>query len=703
MSLQNAPELASGFFTMKSNSSRSARRETNGFVSNEHLVDGKYSIKDLVDINRLRTSFEEFSKATGFTTGFVSYPDQEILISTGWRDACTKYHRHCPASGEACRESNIYLTAHLKNLKELSIKQCSNGLVDGATPVIIRGRHLASVSTGQVLLGPPDLAYFKKQAKKYGYDEKAYLAAIKQVPVVNEHQFKQVLRYLSSLAVLVAEEGLNALHFSESEKKYRDLFENSRDAILTAEPSSGRFTSGNPAALKIFGAKSEEEFLTHSPMDLSPERQPDGRVSAEKAREMIEKAMREGFHFFEWTHRRINGEEFFADVLLSWIERNGNPVVLATVRDITERKWAEEAMAESEAQFRAMFEVASIGVAQADPHTGQWLRVNQKMCTITGYTADELLQVRFVDLTHPEDRKKDWEEFQRVARGEVPDYRLEKRYVRKDGSLVWVNVNVTVIRDSAGRPVRTMAAIEDITERKRTEEALETEITERQRLEREILEISEQEKARVGQDLHDGLCQTLAGIGCLARVLQRNLDEEKLSPDAVSAKAESIVNLLKKATNEARGLATGMYPVNIEEYGLAPGLKKLADETAQRFHIACKFECAEPIVLADNDVAKHIYRITQEAVSNAIRHGKTESVVITLAAINNRVTLKIEDNGQGVLTEFKPTGMGLKTMNYRAHAIGGSLEIRQRPENGIEVICSFPNQQGPEARTRNNP
>jgi PAS domain S-box-containing protein len=146
--------------------------------------------------------------------------------------------------------------------------------------------------------------------------------------------------------------------------------------------------------------------------------------------------------------------------------------MLGTYIDISARKQAQEALRASEEQFRAMFELASIGMAQADPRTGQWLRVNQKMCDITGYPAGEMLQLRVSELTHPDDRQKDWAAFQQVARGEMPDYRLEKRYLRKDGTVVWVNVNMTVVRDAAGQPVRTMATIEDITERRRAEAAL---------------------------------------------------------------------------------------------------------------------------------------------------------------------------------------------------------------------------------------
>jgi PAS domain S-box-containing protein len=140
------------------------------------------------------------------------------------------------------------------------------------------------------------------------------------------------------------------------------------------------------------------------------------------------------------------------------------------------RKRAEQMNAElrqSEEQFRTMFEMASIGMAQADPHTGRFLRVNQKMCAITGYSAEELLQKRVRDITHPDDRAADGQLFQRVIRGAQPDYQIEKRYIRKDGALIWVNINMTVIRSAQGRPLRTMATIEDISERKHVAVALQ--------------------------------------------------------------------------------------------------------------------------------------------------------------------------------------------------------------------------------------
>ena len=137
-----------------------------------------------------------------------------------------------------------------------------------------------------------------------------------------------------------------------------------------------------------------------------------------------------------------------------------------------QKRQAEEALRERESELRAMFDVASIGIAQSDPQTGRWLRVNQKMCDICGYSAVELLEMSVPGLTHPDDRQKEQDLFQQVVRGEMSDYRLEKRYIRKDGAIVWVSINMTLIRDATGKPHRTMAIIEEITERKQAEEQI---------------------------------------------------------------------------------------------------------------------------------------------------------------------------------------------------------------------------------------
>jgi len=176
----------------------------------------------------------------------------------------------------------------------------------------------------------------------------------------------------------------------------------------------------------------------------------------------------------EMVNRRKDGSVYTEENTITPVRNQQAEIThfVAVKQDVTERRRIEAALRQSEEEFRAIFDVASVGMAQADPRTGQWLRVNQRMCAITGYSVEELLQMRVPELTHPEDRQRDWELFDRVVRGEAQDYRLDKRYIRKDGSVAWVNVNMTVIRNADGEVMRTIAAIEDITERKLAQQAL---------------------------------------------------------------------------------------------------------------------------------------------------------------------------------------------------------------------------------------
>lgn len=180
-----------------------------------HLIDGKYAIKDLIDIDRLRSLFEELSGVTGISTGFVSYPEQELLIATGWRNICRNFHLECEDAALHCKESRLNLTIQCNNLNELNIRACGLGLVEGATPVFIMGRHAGSLFTGPVLLEKPDIKRFKKQAEIYGFEQKDYLDALGDVPVITEEQLKKELLFLSGITSLVVEQGLNNLKIEE--------------------------------------------------------------------------------------------------------------------------------------------------------------------------------------------------------------------------------------------------------------------------------------------------------------------------------------------------------------------------------------------------------------------------------------------------------------------------------------------------------
>jgi signal transduction histidine kinase len=223
--------------------------------------------------------------------------------------------------------------------------------------------------------------------------------------------------------------------------------------------------------------------------------------------------------------------------------------------------------------------------------------------------------------------------------------------------------------------------------RQRTE-ALTQEMLERARLEKEILEVSEREQRRIGHDLHDSLCQHLTGTALAGQVLGEKLASKAL-PEA--ADANKIVELIESGITLARNLARGIFPLQMEAEGLMAAFEELANNIASISKIACVFERDSPVVIRDAAIATHLYRIAQEAISNAIRHGKAKRIGISLWEQAGVVTLTIEDDGVG-LPEIWQRGQGLGTriMAHRAAMIGAALALEPNPTGGTLVRCSFP-------------
>ncbi len=215
---------------------------------------------------------------------------------------------------------------------------------------------------------------------------------------------------------------------------------------------------------------------------------------------------------------------------------------------------------------------------------------------------------------------------------------------------------------------------------------LTSELSERKRLEKEILVISEREQRRIGHDIHDSLCQHLTGTALAEQFLAEKLSARG-APELEDA--DRVVGLIEEAIHMARGLAAGLSPIEAEGEGLLTGLTDLAAHFSSQFKVACRFAYEEPVLIQDSTVTTHLYRIAQEAVHNAIRHGKARNIRVHLGKAGSLVTLTVQDDGRGLpANEALPQGMGLRNMKYRASMIGGSLTL-ESGEPGAIVTCSF--------------
>lgn len=217
--------------------------------------------------------------------------------------------------------------------------------------------------------------------------------------------------------------------------------------------------------------------------------------------------------------------------------------------------------------------------------------------------------------------------------------------------------------------------------------ALEAQIAEKLELEKTILEISDREQARIGQDLHDGLCQQLVSAAFSTNMLLEKLakDDEPGTRDATR-----VADMIDDAITQARNLARGLYPVRLETEGLEMALRELASTMSRRFEVTCTVDCPAPVAPCKPNAGIHLYRIAQEAVVNAAKHANAQHILMTLSLGNGRVRLMIEDDGIGIArARINPDGMGLRIMEYRARMIGADFNVVSHPQSGTQVICEL--------------
>ena len=290
---------------------------------------------------------------------------------------------------------------------------------------------------------------------------------------------------------------------------------------------------------------------------------------------------------------------------------------------------------QSEQRFGSVLEFASIGMALVSLD-GRWLRVNQPLCQIVGYPADELLRIDIQTISHPDDINADLQFLREMLAGHRSHYATEKRYIHKAGHIIWILLSVSLMREENGAPLLFISQIQDISERKRLEQALG--------------ELTSTEQQQLGRDLHDGLVTT------------------------------------------CRDIVRGVFPLTESQGGLAEGIQKLVNRAATLGTQNVRFSAAESSPMCLTWYARNqLYRIVQEALHNAFVHAEATAIEVTLAIDRRIVRVSVADNGKGRTASTAAFGgVGIEAMRHRAAALRAQLRIEPGANGGTVVICDCP-------------
>jgi PAS domain S-box-containing protein len=440
-----------------------------------------YKLEDIIDIPLLQSLQEKLNLVYSFPSAIIDN-EGNVLTAVAWQDICTKFHRTNPECEKECIKSDQYILEHLSEANPAVSYQCPHGMIDNATPIIIDGNHLGNFFTGQFFLEKPNLEFFKKQAKKYGFEEKAYLEAVKKVPVWTKEKLYLYLDFIKGFIEIIAGLGLKTLKdietrkiIKESEERNRAMISNISDVIGIIGPDGFmKYKSSNIE--KHFGWQPQELIGTNGFSNVHPD---DLERIKEEFFALIEKV--NSSVTLEYRYKCKDGSykpiELTAKNLVSDPVING---VLLNYHDISERKnneyelkKAKERIEESEERYNLAMDATKDGIFDWNLETGE-IYYSPQWKRLLGYNNDELPNDFSVweKLTAPEDVKSSWKMQQEVINKQRDRFEMEFRMKHKDGHWVDILSRANVVFDSNGKASRMVGTHIDISDRKKVEAEL---------------------------------------------------------------------------------------------------------------------------------------------------------------------------------------------------------------------------------------
>jgi PAS domain S-box-containing protein len=506
--------------------------------------------------------------------------------------------------------------------------------------------------------------------------------------------------YLIGILMDIDKQKRDALALEESEARFRAAFESSAIgmALTTLD---GNFLKTNAAIRKMSGY-TEVELENHNELEFSF--RDDVDVGREFSNEMV--SGKRDYYQVERRFIRKNGEVFWARLTLSAVRDAQGCLTyfVALVEDIDEQKRTLTELKKSEARFQAIFENIAVGIAILSLD-GKVLAINPVTEEIVGYSESELRKMDPLELMFEEDRFIDTKKYEELVSGQRNSFVSELRYYHQDGSLYWVRVNYSLVRDLDGKPDYLIALVENIDQEKRSAEKLAAQEAEhRSMLEQRIAERTEElkqvnlllqqktaqdavnnERTRLARDLHDAVTQTLFSASLIADVLPTIWD---INQAEALKRLEELRQLTRGALAEMRMLLVELRPNSLTEIPLPDLIRHLCESVIGRDRLPIHINL-EGYRKLPSAVQIGLYRIAQEALNNIVKHAKATQVIVTLR-MGEQVRLVIEDNGSGFDTSaMLPDHFGLHIMRERADSIGAQVSIYSELNEGTQISVTW--------------
>ena len=353
----------------------------------------------------------------------------------------------------------------------------------------------------------------------------------------------------------------------------------------------------------------------------------------------------------------------------------------------SQRQKAELGVVESERRYHTLAEVSPVGIFHTD-EKGSTTYVNPRWCQISGMTYEAAMGNGWFDAVHEEDKDKlrrGWEEATSKKEVSVSEY----RFVRPNGSIAWVIGQAIPERDTEGNIVGYVGTTTDITERKKYEKELEETSEKLRQLTAHLLNIREEERKRIGREIHDELGQQLTAIKMDVSWIAKKTDPAN---EAFKTKLQNVIGLLDGGNQSIRRILNELRPVILDDYGLVEALKWQAQQFSSNTGVPVDFRTSESQIRVAEEITTCVFRVFQEALTNITRYAKASKVMVSLDVDNESILLNIEDNGTGFDTESSKTkkSFGILGMKERVFSLNGSFNLVSAPGKGTRITINLP-------------